>query len=297
MRLVALLVLVFGVALAGGAIFFASEAFRAREAALLRRNTGPETVGVLVAGETLEYGEALVESSVRIVQWPRNAVPDGAFTDAQALIGTDPDEPRYVLRSIGKGEPIISAKLSDFGERPRVVSTLPSGMRAMSIRIDAVSGVAGFVAPGDRVDIVLTRSVGRELTSSIVLQDIQIIAVDQKSDTEAASPRLGRVATVAVTTEDSLRLTAAQNAGKLSLVLRGSEEVGTTDIGPIRASDLSGEAPVVEPTPVPSNDTAVRVRRGADDPSTEIFREGGGTETIRGGAPAAGEGETPTAGQ
>lgn len=273
MRLVALLVLVFGVALAGGAIFFASEAFRAREAALLRRNTGPETVGVLVAGETLEYGRALTEADVRIVQWPRNAVPDGAFTSVESLIGTDPDEPRYVTRGIEKGEPILLAKLTDFGEQPRMVSTLPAGMRAVSIRIDVVSGVSGFVAPGDRVDILLTRTEDRELTTTIVLQDVTIIAVDQASNTEAQSPRLGRTATVAVSQEDALRLTTAQNAGKLTLVLRGSDDTATTDVTPVRAGDLFGDAP--EPTPVPEAipDVTVRERRGTEA-TTVTFGEG-----------------------
>ncbi len=274
MRLIALLVLVFGVVLAGGAIFFASEKFRAVEAALARRNTGPETVGVIVAGESLRQGNALTEQNVRMVQWPRGAVPDGAFTSLDDLFGTGDEEPRFVLRAIEPGEAILMGKISGFGERPRLVSTLSPGKRAFTLRIDALSGVAGFVAPGDQVDIVLTRTVNRELRSEIILQKVTVIAVDQHSDTESASPRLGRTATVEVTPEEMLMLTTAQQAGKLTLALRGADEIEpVTDVGAFSSRDFDPEA-APEPTPVPeAGSVGVVIRRGVDEVRREFKEE------------------------
>ena len=291
MRLVALLILVFGVALAGGAIFFASEAFRAREAALVTRNTGPDTVGVLVAGVGLDFGDPLTEESIRIMQWPRGGLPEGAFTSMEDLIGSDPDRPRYALRAIGKAEPVLASRVTEFGVRPRMISTLPPGMRAVSIQIDAVSGVSGFIAPGDRVDIVLTRSLDNEMTSQIVLQNVVIIAIDQKSDTEAASPRLGRTATVAVSPDDALILRTAQSAGKLSLFLRGMGETDIVDIAPVGAGDLLGER-AAEPTAAPSTDFTVRVRRGTGV-IDETFDGTAGDGTAGDGAVGGSDGVEP----
>jgi pilus assembly protein CpaB len=254
MRIIAVLVLVFGVALAGGALFFASEYFKDLKASMVQQ--GPETVRVLVAKQALQYGATIQPKNLRWVEWPKSAVPPGAFTSVEELLGKKGDEKRIVLRAIDPGEPLLEGKLTKLGESPRMSMNLGAGRRAVSISIDAISGVSGFVAAGDRVDILLTRKQQDQLTSSVILQDITVIAVDQRSNSEAASPRLGRTVTVEVDTVQAQKLALAQQVGRLSLTLRGIGESTDEVMKPVTAGELSDfDAPEVAP------EFKVRVRR------------------------------------
>ena len=237
MRIIAVLVLVFGVALAGGALFFASEYFKEIRASMAQQ--GPETVRVLVAKQALGYGATIQPETLQWVEWPKSVVPPGAFTSVEELLGANGDQKRIVLRSIEPGEPVLENKITKFGESPRMSMNLSTGMRAVSISINAVSGVAGFVAAGDRVDILLTRKQQGELTSSVILQDITVIAVDQRQNSEAMGARVGRTVTVEVDTTQAQKLAVAQQVGSLSLTLRG---IGESDEGlmkPVTAGELS----------------------------------------------------------
>ena len=267
MRIVAVLVLVFGVALAGGALFFASEYFKSVKASMVQ--TGPETVRVLVAKQALQYGATIKPGNLRWVEWPKSAVPPGAFTSVEELLGKKGEEERIVLRAIDPGEPLLEGKLTKLGESPRMSMNLGAGRRAVSISIDAVGGVSGFVAAGDRVDILLTRTQQDQLTSSVIMQDVTVIAVDQRSNAEAASPRVGRTVTVEVDTNQAQKLALAQQVGRLSLTLRGLGETNDEILKPVTAGELSDfAAPEVAP------EFKVRVRRAGslkevdiDDPS------------------------------
>ena len=256
MRIVAILVLVFGVALAGGALFFASEYFNSIKASMAQQ--GPETVKVLVAKQALGYGTTIKPGNLQWVEWPKSVVPPGAFTSVEELLGEKGDQKRIVLRSIEPGEPVLEGKITKFGESPRMSMNLGAGMRAVSIKIDAVSGVAGFVAAGDRVDILLTRTQQDQLTSSVIIQDVTVIAVDQRANSEGSSPRLGRTVTVEVDTVEAQKLALAQQVGRLSLTLRGLGETTEGDLRPITAGELSDFD-----TPEEEEEFKVRVRRGA----------------------------------
>lgn len=256
MRIIAILVLVFGVALSGGALFFASEYFNEMKASMAQK--GPETVRVLVAKNSLQYGATIRPENLQWVEWPKSAVPPGAFVSAESLLGEKGDQKRIVLRSIDPGEPILEGKITKFGESPRMAMNLGEGKRAVSLRIDAVSGVAGFVSAGDRVDILLIRNLQGQLVSSVILQDITVIAVDQQQNSEAVSARVGNTVTVEVDTVQAQKLALAQQVGKLSLTLRGIGESAAGDMKPITANDLSG----IE-APEEVKERTVRVRRGA----------------------------------
>ena len=256
MRIIAILVLVFGVALAGGALFFASEYFKELNASMAQQQ-GPETVKVLVAKTALGYGATLQQENLQWVEWPRAVVPPGSFTSVEALLGEKGDQRRIVLRAIEPGEPILEGKITKFGESPRMSMNLGAGMRAVSIKIDAVSGVAGFVVAGDRVDILLTRTQQGQLVSSVILQDITIIAVDQSANSETTRARLGSTVTVEVNTVQAQKLALARQVGTLSLTLRGiigeaNEEV----LAPVTEESLSDFERVEE-----APEFKVRVRR------------------------------------
>ena len=202
MRIIALLFLVFGVALAGGAIFFASEYFRNLEASMAQKDPGPAIVRVIAAKVPLAYGDKLdikmADDALQWVEWPKDAVPNGAFTTAEQLLGKGNKQTRTVLRAIEPGELILKSKVTGFGQNIRVATQVSEGKRAFTLKIDAVSGVAGLVAPGDRVDILLTRSIERELTTVVIIEDVLVIATDQVANTENTRARVARTATVEV---------------------------------------------------------------------------------------------------
>jgi pilus assembly protein CpaB len=208
-------------AIGGGAVFYLKAL---REIMIPHVVTGPETVRVLVAKQALSYGATLQPENLKWVEWPKATVPPGAFTSVEDLLGENGDRRRIVLRSIEPGEPVLEGKITKFGESPRMPMNLGAGMRAVSIKIDAVSGVAGFVAAGDRVDILLTRTLEGQLVSSVILQNITIIAIDASANAESSSPRLERTVTVAVDTDQAQKLALARQVGKLSLTLRGIGE-------------------------------------------------------------------------
>ncbi|MEE8455223.1 MAG: Flp pilus assembly protein CpaB, partial [Limibaculum sp.] len=176
----------------GGAVLYYFTTYRQtgapREQAIERmresmaQQQGPETVRVLVAKQTLGYGSTLQPGNLQWVEWPKSAVPPGAFTSVEELLGEKGDQRRIVLRSIEPGEPILEGKITKFGESPRMSMNLSEGIRAVSINIEAV---AGFAAAGDRVDILLTRTQQGQLVISLILQDITVIAVDRSDNAES----------------------------------------------------------------------------------------------------------------
>ena len=237
MRIIALLVLVFGVALSGGALFFASEYFNTMKASMAQR--GPETVRVLVAKRELAYGTELAPKDLQWVEWPKAAVPPGSFTSVEALLGPKGEEQRVVLRTIEPGEPVLEGKISKLGEAPRMSMNLGQGKRAVALSVDASAGVAGFVAPGDRVDIMLIRDIEGQLVSSIIMQDVPVIATDQRANAEAMGARVFRMVTVEVDVAQAQRLVLAQQVGRLSLTLRGISEGDAGTIAPVSADSLN----------------------------------------------------------
>jgi pilus assembly protein CpaB len=233
-----------GAAIGGGAVFYLTTP---REIAIPHVVAEPETVRLLVARQALSYGATLQPGNLQWVEWPKSAVPPGAFTSVEELLGEKGDQKRIVLRSIEPGEPVLENKITKFGESPRMSMNLNSGMRAVSISIDAVSGVAGFVAPGDRVDILLTRTQQGQLVSSVILQDITVIAVDQRQNAEATKARLGSTVTVEVDTVQAQKLALARQVGKLSLTLRGIGEVTEEPLAPVTVDSLSNFERAIEP--------------------------------------------------
>ncbi len=218
-----------GAAIGGGAVFYLTTP---REIAIPHVVTGPETIRLLVAKWPLGYGTTLQPGNLQWVEWPKSAVPPDSFTSVEKLLGEKGDQRRIVLRSIEPGELVLEGKITRFGESPRMPMNLGAGMRAVTISIDAVSGVARFIAAGDRVDILLTRTQQGQLVSSLILLDITVIAVDRGDNAESSSPRLGSTVTVEVDAIQAQKLELAQQVGKLSLTLRGIGEQPRRSVTP-----------------------------------------------------------------
>lgn len=274
MKIVAFLFLLCGVALAGGAIYYAQEHF-----AMLANQEQPEaqpTKKVLTANKRFVYGDVL-DKNAKVEEliwrdWPADSIPFGAFTDSKEFLGKDLEQTRTVKVTIEPGLPVLKSMVSEFGEI--VGLRLSPGMRAVTIPINAVTGGGGHVNPGDRVDIEYTRQSSETMTSAILLQNVRVIAVDLASDTQSRGPRLASTVTVEVNLEDAQRLRLAMASGTLSLLLLGEGEVSnqSTAGSTIDLSDLPGApkpAPEPEPEPEPvieQKDTGytVKVRKGSD---------------------------------
>ncbi len=193
---------------------------------------GMETVRVLVAKQAMNYGATIKPGNLQWVEWPAAAVPPGAFTSVEELLGEKGDQRRIVLRSIEPGELVLEGKITILGDPPRMLMNLRAGMRAVSISIDAA---AGFVSMGDRVDVLLTRTQEGQLVSSVILQDITVIGVGQRANSETASPQLGRTVIVEVDTVQAQKLALAQQVGRLSLTLRSIGETNDEVLKPVTA--------------------------------------------------------------
>lgn len=231
----------------------------------------PATVQIVVAAEDLSFGDTLDAESVALVDWPANSLPEGAFQSLDELFsGGENGGERIVLNGIVAGEPILRSRISGFGERPILSRQVSEGMRAISIRIDDVIGVAGFVLPGDRVDILLTRNSDTNtsgMVTDVVLQNITVLGIDQTADQRTDEPIVARTATVEVTPEQAQKLALAQRAGTLSLALRGATTTDEVEVRQVDERDLSNRPPPrgpVRPT--------VRVRNGDGAPVARAVR-------------------------
>jgi len=186
----------------------------------------PEVRTVIVAARALAFGTKLTDNALRETSWPAGSVPEGTFSSKQALVSASGD--RVVLSAIAENEPILAAKVTAPGQRASLSVVIEEGKKAVTIRVDDVLGVAGFVQPDDRVDILLTRRASRTGNNSggegsaytdVLLQDVRVLAIDQLADRKTqATP--AKAVTVEVDTADAQKLVLAASVGQLSLALR-----------------------------------------------------------------------------
>jgi len=279
MRLLFGLVLVAGIGLAGFAVMMAQNYINAYQAELQRTKAqNIETVDIFVAADTMKYGAILTDKSVRQVKWPKEAVPAGAFTSLDELLPEGNEEPRTVLRTMERFEPILAVKVTEPGEDGGLISRLEKGMRAFTIRVDVASGVSGFLRPGDRVDVYWTgrgpsvdnRPTAGEVTK-LIHSSVPLIAVDQTASDETTGATIARTVTVSVTPQQAAALAQAQSTGDLSLALVGADDESIAEVVEVDQRSLLGI--IVDPEPVIEKEEdkcTVRTRRGSEVMEIEI---------------------------
>ncbi|MFN4059035.1 MAG: Flp pilus assembly protein CpaB [Roseinatronobacter sp.] len=261
-------VLLLGLGLAGFAVLQTNQYVAQIEAELAHARSMQggaviETVDVFIARRNFGYGERMTRGDVMTAKFPADAVPVGSYTSLDYLF-PDNIPHRTVLRAMDTREPILSTKLTEPGKEAGITSHLRPGMRAFTIDVNQTTGVAGFVRPGDFVDVFWT---GRTQASGELTQLIEarmrIIAVDQSADMERtntpATP--ARNVTVEATPEQSAALAQAQNSGRLSLALVGINDSSVSQAIEMTQDRLLGvvkEERVVEAPRV----CHVRTRRG-----------------------------------
>ena len=178
-----------------------------------------EVAQVVVATDELRFGDTLAADKLKLVTWPKESMPEGAFTSVEEAVG---EGQRKVLKAVAKNEPLLVVKLSGEDGRAGLSGIIAEGMRAVTIPVDTVKGVGGFVQPGDRVDIVFSQRDQRsgQQTAKIIMEKVKVLTVDQEAD-NVGSPKVAKTVTLETDTEGAQRLALAAEVGRLSLLLRG----------------------------------------------------------------------------
>ena len=178
---------------------------------------------VLVASRDMELGQAITPTMLQTVPWPKSAMPEGAFDDVKKVEG------RVVRISIFKGEPVLAPKLAPEGTKAGLDSVIKAGHRAITVKVNEVVGVAGFLAPGSFVDLLVNfRDERDQPMSRVVLERIMVLAIAQEAQRpDESKPRVVNAVTLEVTPEQAEKIDLARNIGTLSLILRN--QVDTVD--------------------------------------------------------------------
>jgi pilus assembly protein CpaB len=213
------------------------------------RTTTIPTQPVVVAASDLEVGAELDGDDVRIIDWPANAVPVNAIHDPKDVIG------RGLIMPMIQNEPFLPLKLASKEAGAGLPPAIPPGLRAVSVKVNEVIGVAGYVLPGTRVDVVATVSPTQQqadMTSKVILTNVQVLAAGTKIDreTDKNKPMPVSVVTLLVNPDESERLTLASTEGKIQLALRNpldTETPATRGIRPAVLLGLTASTPKASP--------------------------------------------------
>ncbi|WP_322865289.1 Flp pilus assembly protein CpaB [Aquicoccus sp. G2-2] len=274
MRAVFGLVLIVGLALAGFAVHLISQKFNSYEseiARLSKANGGMiNTVEVFVARHPMKYGDMLKPEDVARVKWPANLQPKGVFNKVEDLFPPNAGD-RVMLRTIEQNEVLSSVKVTKPGETAGITSLLSRGMRAFTVKVDASSGVSGFLRPGHRVDVYWTGELNmngerREITK-LIEAGVQIIAIDQSANVDAPTAKIARTVTVAIPPEQAAGLAQAQSTGRLSLSLVGTGDntiAADIEVDQDKLLGIERAAAPVRQKEVEKKVCTIRTRRGAE---------------------------------
>ena len=303
MKMRSLLMLGLALVMAGASVFLARNWMQSRiEPQSVQTPIVPQVqlATVVVAATPLFFGNTIRREHLREVPWPADIVPPGAFSSMDEMLvddsaeDGDPPVERVALRKIEVNEPVLKAKVSGFGGRASLSAVLSPEMRATTIRVNDVTGVAGFILPGDRVDVMLTRSrsgggggSGADLLTDVLLQNIKVLAIAQDANEDRNKPGVVKVVTFETTTVQAQKLVLAQRIGALSLALRHVLNVVAETPKTVTLRDLKiGEANVLPGDTKPPKKTvivkkttkkkeglSVRIVRGLSTSSYEVQPE------------------------
>jgi pilus assembly protein CpaB len=209
---------------------------------------GSKTVDVVVAQHPLPLGTRLTKEHVKLVKWPADNQVPGAFATVDDVLD------RGVIATVDENEPLTAAKLAPLGAGAGLPPSIPPGMRAVSVKVNEVVGVAGFVVPGTRVDVMVTltsRQAQQESMTRVVVSNVQVLTAGTRYDQENAKdgkPIPSTVVTLLVSPEDGERMALAASEGQVILTLRNPLDTSQTTTLGTRASALLGRPEVAAPT-------------------------------------------------
>jgi pilus assembly protein CpaB len=257
--LVLLLALTAGGALAFGTYNYVSNTSSSSPAAAIPSKP------VVIAASDLPLGSELTAEDVKVIEWPASSVPAEAISDPKEVVG------RGLLMPVVQYEPILPLKLASKEAGAGLPPVIPPGLRAVSVRVNEVIGVAGYVVPGTRVDVLTTINPGQQqttMTSKVILTDVQVLAAGTKIDntTDKDKPVPVSVVTLLVNPDEAERLTLASSEGKIQLALRNPLDRSAPATRGVRPAVLLGSEPATRVVPSPR--AAATVARAL--PMTEV---------------------------
>jgi pilus assembly protein CpaB len=235
------------------------------------RTVSIPTRPVVVAAGDLQIGASLDAHSVRVIDWPSNAVPKNAISDPAEVVG------RGLIMPVLENEPILPTTLASKEAGAGLPPAIPPGLRALSVRVNEVIGVAGYVLPGTHVDVVATVNPGEkqgDMTSKVILTNVLVLAAGTKMEQDANNkPMAVNVVTLLVNPDESERLTLAAGEGKIQLALRNPLDHDAPPTRGVRPAALLGTTPPVRQATPP---------RAADAPPPPPVQPPAMVEIIRG---------------
>lgn len=264
--------------LAGGGLAYGTYSFM--QASPVKAVDAP-TQPVVVAAADLQLGAALKKEDLKTIAFPKGSAPEGTFSQPDELVG------RGLIVPLVKNEPVLGAKLASKEAGAGLPPVIPEGMRGVSVRVNEVVGVAGYVLPGNRVDVVATASPTEsraDTTSKVVLSNVQVLTAGTRieQDQDQNKPVQVTVVTLLVTPEQAERLALASTEGKIQLALRNPMDTGAPETPGIRTAGLMGGKPapaapqrVASSSPRPRQRTqpqAAPAPAAAPAPSVEVIR-------------------------
>lgn len=238
---------------------------------------------IVVASQRLPFGVELAREHLREVPWPSEAMPQGAFATVNELLSAGK---RVVLAPFEANEPVLAIKITGPGQRATLSAIVSEGMKAVSIRVNDVEGVGGFVLPGDRVDVVLTRQLEkRNATTEVVLQNARVLAVDQSADDRTSKAAVAKAVTLEVDTVGAQKIWLAASVGSLSLLLRKAGEQDSVPTRRVTLDDLSKPERIIPQKN--HSTTSVSVQRGGQKQNYEVPVDGAGNSQLASGGTKA----------
>src|SRR6266700_1530859 len=259
----------------------------------IAQHSAPEAASatgtIVVATTPLPFGTVLTPDNVSEIPSTSSQLPEGAFATKTDLLK---DGRRVVLTAIERSEMITRPKVTAPGQRASLSVLLEEGQRAVTVRVDDIRGVAGFILPGDRVDVMLLRAETHqgetENSADVLLEYVKVLAIDQllneRSDQPAVAT-LAKAVTLQVSPEQAQKLLLAGNVGKLSLVFRQPAEgklaqgrrITDSDLGPGFARREAKAAPVSSPLlqAIKSDTVKVTIYHGVDEKKYDVIHEAG----------------------
>jgi pilus assembly protein CpaB len=254
------------------------------------RAASARTTPVVVAASGLDLGAALRAEDLRTINWPAEAVPAGTFSNPQELVG------RGLITPVAQNEPLLPAKLAPIGAGAGLPPMIPDGMRAMSVRVNDVIGVAGYVLPGSKVDVLVSISPTTnttDMTSKVILTNVTVLTAGTRIERDVEKdnkPVSVSVVTLLVDPLQAEALTLASTEGKIQLALRNPLDKTMPPTPGIKPAILLGQsaapraavtvrrsappaapAPVAAPAPAPEPLPTIEIIRG-DKRATEVVR-------------------------
>lgn len=215
---------VLALSLAGGAAWFANRWIQLQVKPAVADGTPMSFI--VVAAQTIPMGQKIVDTQLELAAWPADRLPEESFTEIEKIKG------QVAAQTIYKGEPIMQKKIAEHARGSTLSALITKNKRAVSVRVNDVVGVAGFVMPGNTIDVLATHGAKNgQLQVKTVLQNIKVLAVDQTTGTKD-EPVVVRAVTLELAPEEAEELVKSRSQGKIQLALRNNLDTDITEATP-----------------------------------------------------------------